>query len=451
MNEESVVVGYLKYADQTTVHPLGLLAVAVLGLCVLVLPRRWSVLPLLVMACFISSAQRIVVIGLDFNFLRIMVLFGVIRLVQRKEHLGFVWKPLDTVMVFWAIIKAVFFVIRVGTFSAVVNRLGFAFDAFGMYFLFRCLIRDWKDVNQVILGCIWISIPVAFFFLIELRTGRNLFAIFGGLHEITLIREGRLRCQGAFSHAILAGCFWASLMPLFATFWWKSTQDRIWAITGVVTSMIIVICCASSTPVMGVFAALIGGLFFFLRRQMRLVRWAILLTLTALHLVMQAPVWHLVSRASAVGGSTGWHRYNLINQTITHFDEWWLGGCSAYKVASWGITAGDVTNQYIAEGITSGLLTMCLFIAIIVIAFRKVGRLWRSRRRDPHQLALSWAFGTSLFVHCTVFVGVTYFGQIQIIWYLLLAIICSLPSLPVPNKFYVDRRIIKNFAIRSVN
>jgi hypothetical protein len=81
MNEEIQLVGNPSYVGQTTVHPLGLLAVFVLGICVLFLPRRWSVLPLLIIACFIPSVQRIIIAGLNFDFIRIMVLFGVMRLI----------------------------------------------------------------------------------------------------------------------------------------------------------------------------------------------------------------------------------------------------------------------------------------------------------------------------------------------------------------------------------
>jgi len=428
MDERIQVAGRIAYAGQTTVHPLGLLLVVVLGLSVLLLPRRWSVVPFLVMACFVSSAQRIVIVGLDFDFLRIMVLFGVGRLILRNEYIRFTWKPLDTAIVLWTISAVFFFVIQVGTVSTLINRLGFAFDAFGMYFLFRCLILDWQDVGRIILGFILIAIPVACFFLVEKSTGRNVFAIFGGVPEITFVRKGRLRCQGAFSHAILAGCFWAAVMPLMAACWWESSKGRVLAIAGLTASMVIVFCCASSTPVLGVGAIVIGGLMFYLRRRMRYIRWGVLLTLIALHIVMKAPVWHLISRISAVGGSTGFHRYKVINETIKNFSDWWFCGCSGLTVASWGIWKGDVTNQYILEGIRGGLVTMCLFIVVIVIAFREVGKLWRLQVRNRYRLAISWALGVSLFAQCVMFIGVSYFGQIWIIWYLLLAIIVNLSS-----------------------
>jgi hypothetical protein len=426
MNDGIQVVGHSGFANQTTIHPIGLLMVGILGLSVVFLPRRWSVLPFLIMACFVSSAQRIVIAGCDFDFLRIIVFFGIGRLLLRREYLTFVWTRLDKAVIFWAFSSMVFFIFREGTISAMINRLGFAFDAFGMYFIFRCLIQKWQDVESIIFGLLIISLPLAFLFVLENRTGHNLFSFFGGVPPVTVVREGRLRCQGAFSHPILAGCFWASLMPLFAVFWVKSAKDRVWAIIGIICAMIIVICCASSTPVMGILSAVVGGLFFYFRNRMRFVRWVVLSILVTLHIVMKAPVWHLIARVSAVGGSTGYHRFLLIDRAIYHFGDWWLLGCSGDRVASWGVWSGDVTNQYILEGVRGGILTLCLFVAIITYAFQVIGHLWRTQKGNPYRLALSWAMGVSLFVHCINYIGVSYFGQTIIIWYLLLAMIGSM-------------------------
>lgn len=415
--------GGVEYKDLTNIHPAGLAAVLILGIVTLILPRRWAVLPMLLIACFIPAVQKIVILGMDFNLLRIMIVFGVVRLFLKREYFTFVWKPIDKIMICWVISSVVIYTLQQGNFSALVNRLGVAFDAFGMYFLFRCLIRDWSDVDTTIFSCLLISIPVMAAFLIENRTGRNMFSVFGGVDEITVVREGRLRCQGAFSHAILAGCFWASLIPLFAVRWWKSGREKAWAVIGVVNSCIIVFCCASSTPVLGVLSAVIGALFFPLRRQMRFVRWSILLSLITLHMVMQAPVWHLISRVSAVGGSTSWYRYNLINETINHFGEWWLLGTRS--TLHWGLF--DIPCEYALEGIRGGLLTLMLRVGIIVLAFRGVGRLWRSER-NVYRVAISWALGVSLFVHCMSFIAVAYFGQIYIVWYFLLAVIGSMET-----------------------
>lgn len=412
----------------TQLHPLGLAAVLLLGIFLLVLPRRWAIVPCLIIASFISSAQNINLGGLDFNFLRIMVVFGVIRLFLKKEYVSFKWMALDKAIIIYQISASVIFILQQGSFSIVVNRLGSSYDVLGMYFLFRCLIQSWGDVNTIIDGIIWISIPIACFFLLENRTGRNAFSIFGGVPEITQIREGRLRCQGAYAHPILAGCFWASLMPLVAAFWWQpSFSKKIKALASVFCALIIVICSASSTPVAGVLAAIIGALMFFFRYQMRSVRWGVVLMLCLLQMVMKSPVWSLVARFSAVSGGTGYHRYVLINGAITRFTEWALLGTKS--TAHWGWGAQDITNQYVLEGVRGGFLTFCCFIAVIAYAFRNVGMVWRQHKPGSYEVILSWALGVSLFVHCVNFIGVSYFGQINILWYLLLAIIGSLSVL----------------------
>lgn len=414
----------LEYQNITNIHPLALVAVLILGLLMVVVPRRWSVLPMLIVACFISMVQKITVFGLDFNLLRIMVLFGTVRLLLRKEYAGFLWKPLDKAMILWAASSVVIYTLQQGNFSSLVNRLGFGFDAMGMYFMFRCLIREWSDLDDVLLGLILISVPVAVLFMVENRTGHNMFSVFGGVPAVTIVREDKLRCQGAFSHPIIAGCFWAAQVPLFAACWWKTANKKVFAVIGIITSLVVVFCCASSTPVMGVISAAIGGLFFFLRRHMPMVRWGTLLTLIALHMVMKKPVWHLVGRVSAVGGSTSYFRYLLIDGAITHFREWALLG--TVSTAHWFWGAQDLTNHYVLQGVEGGFLTLCLFVAVIVVAFREVGKIWRVQKQHPYRLAISWALGVSLFVHCMNFIGVSYFGQINLVWYLLLATISSL-------------------------
>jgi hypothetical protein len=415
--------GGLEFKDVSNIHPLALAAVLILGIAMLIVPRRWAILPMLIIACFISSVQKIVIAGMDFNLLRIMVMFGVARLIIRQESRGFAWKPLDTAITLWTISSMIIYTMQQGSTSAFINRLGFGFDSFGMYFLFRCLIQDWSDIDRIVLSFILISIPVAIFFMIENRTGRNLFAMFGGVPEFTMIREDRLRCQGAFPHPIIAGCFWAALMPLFAARWWGSLKDKGWALAGLMAASIIVVCSSSSTPLMAAISGVIGGLMFLARRYMRQVRWGILLTLVVLHMIMKAPVWNLIARVSAVGGSTSYFRYKMIDGAINHFQEWALLGTRSTAHWFWG--AQDVTNQYIYEGVEGGFLTLVLFVYGIVLAFGGVGRLWR-QNSDPYRIALSWALGVSLFVHCMNFIGVSYFGQIHVIWYLLFAMIGSM-------------------------
>ncbi len=425
------------WANQTTLHPLGLAAVILLGIAMLLLPRRWTILPMVIMACFISPAQRIVIGSLNFDLLRVMVLFGWTRLVLRGENRQFGFKPMDAVLVAWAVSGTLVYTLSHGSLDAMKYKLGTSFDAVGMYFLFRCLIRDWADVEQAVKCFILVSIPVAVAFGIEAMTEKNIFSVFGYVPADTLVRQGRLRCQGAFAHPILAGSFWASLMPLIAAWGWGGKGRRAFSLVGLAACGLIILFCGSSTPVLAVLIGLVGGSLFFLRYYMKWIRWGVLLMLIELHLVMKAPVWHLLSRADIFSGSTGWHRYYLINEAINRVGEWWLLG--VLSTAHWGWGLFDVTNQYVLEAVRGGIWTLVLFIIIIILAFGAVGRMWRMVDCEPAKVALAWALGVSLFIHCMTFFAVSYFGQIIMVWYMLLAMIASLCPILSPNYEFVRR------------
>src|SRR5690606_19955616 len=117
---------------------------------------------------------------------------------------------------------------------------------------------------------------------------------------------------------------------------------------------------ASSTPVMSIIFTVIGLSFFYFRRYMSYFRWGLVALVISLHLVMNAPVWHLIARMNIVGGSTGWHRYHLMDKAISNFWEWWLVGIQS--TAHWGWGLFDVTNQYVLEGVRGGILGLILYV-----------------------------------------------------------------------------------------
>ena len=61
--------------------------------------------------------------------------------------------------------------------------------------------------------------------ILEHLTGRNVFSVFGGVPEFTVIREGKLRAQAAFAHAIVAGYGGGkSRFSLFVGLWWQGPK-----------------------------------------------------------------------------------------------------------------------------------------------------------------------------------------------------------------------------------
>jgi hypothetical protein len=146
-----------------------------------------------------------------------------------------------------------------------------------------------------------------------------------------------------------------------------------------------------------------------------------------LQVVMNAPIWFVFARFSFFSGSTGWHRANLIDQTISHFFDWWLVG--ARETYSWGVWGGDITNQFILEGVRGGLITMILFIAIVVLCFSRVGHLLRESRFESKRSRLFlWAIGATLFSHVISFMNVSYFDQNVVNWFLTLAAVAAANS-----------------------
>ena len=413
------------------------MAVIFLGIATLIVPRRYAIVPILIVACLISPGQRIVAATLDFNLLRVMILFGWIRIFMTGEAHGFKWKSLDTLVILWTLAGTAILTLREGTLASLIYRCGLMYDALGMYFLFRLLIRSWSDVEVIITSAAVISVPVAAFFLLEQATGRNVFAIFGGVSEITVVRDGRLRCRGPFAHPIFAGCFWAALMPMIGALWFTGHSKRWLAPVGLLASMVVIITTSSATPLSAMIVAIIGAALYPLRRYVSWMRWAAVFGLVGLHLAMIQPVWHLLARIQLVGG-TGWYRYKLIDEFINRFHEWWLLGTSNYE-EWWQYGFGALTNQYVLEAAQGGLLTLVLFIAIIVCAFQGVGRIIRSTAGERFPRYASWAVGASLLVHCAAFIGVAYFDQIYVVWYIGLSIIGSM----LPERENATRRVYR--------
>ena len=208
--------------------------------------------------------------------------------------------------------------------------------------------------------------------------------------------------------------------------WFDPKKIKVVTLLGTGCCLAIIAMCASSTPVMAVFFAVLAAALFPLRNYMRLLRWGFFFMLLGLHMVMKKPVWHLVSRVGVVSGSTGDHRYRLIQAAVDHFHEWWMLGTA--DTASWGPQLNDTANQFILVGVRGGLISMILFIVILGLAFRNTGRLRKAAEKMGNRPAViyAWALGIMIFVHVTCFFGVDYFGQITMLIWMPLAISASL-------------------------
>jgi hypothetical protein len=411
------------------VHPLIASVVAIATLMLLTLPRRYVIAPFLAAALLVPMDQVIVLGGLHFQMIRVLVLGGWIRVLAEKVSSNAPWLSggvnlLDKAVALGAVLTAIDTVLLWQTSAAFTNQLGMLYTTFGIYFLLRVLIRDTQTVVIAVKVLAYICLFVATVMTIEQLTGHNPYAyVWAGasaMGRTVMERDGRFRAMGCFAHPLLAGTFGGISLALFIAVWLKDKKNRFTAAVGMVGATVIVLTANSSTPLLAYFAAVFALCFWPVRQRLRTLRWALVIGLTFLHLVMKAPVWALIARIDVTGSSSGYHRYQLVDQFIRHFGDWWLVGTQSN--AKWGWDMWDLANQYVAVGETSGLLPFVCFLATIIFGFQQIGRARRAAPDRKSELFL-WALGAALFSNVVAFFGISYYDQTIVAWYLLLAMI----------------------------
>jgi len=141
--------------------------------------------------------------------------------------------------------------------------------------------------------------------------------------------------------------------------------------------------------------------------------------LIGLHLVMHGPVWSLIEKVDLTGGSSSYHRYELVDNCIRHFSDWWLLGYRYY--GSWGFDMWDLCNQFVVCALTGGLISLVLFIMIYSRSFGTIGERAKKLSANREQSWLLWCFGASFFANVVASFGINYMIELQVMLFVLLA------------------------------
>ncbi len=409
----------INFSDQMTVHPAGLAALVAASLATLFTPRSRMLAPAFVFLFAIPAAQRVVIGGLDFSFARLVIMVGLARVIcwpRGARHIKIGWPEATMVVMTLAVIVGSG--VRLGLEKGLLAQVGAAIDIAGAFFLARVVIRSAEELKKTLIPVFVLAIPTVYLMSLEASTGRNLFASFGGVNAITSIRDGALRCQGPFMHPILAGLSWALLLPFVWAMFQSATSGIRRGTAAVVALLIgmIVLYTHSSTPIFASGVAMLACWSFPLRRHFKYGKWSMVLLIVMLHFAVDKGAHFLIARVNIISGSTGYHRYKLMDNAINNIGEWWAVGLS--RSGHWGYGMQDVTNYYVLISLGGGLVAIVAFVAWLISLMNQVGRSVAVAPTKEIQVWL-WAGGCCIGTAALSFISISPFGQSIAIFFLL--------------------------------
>lgn len=413
-------------------NPLAAIFFLVCAIALMSVPRKWAPAALLVGCCYMTMGQGVNVGPISLPIYRMMLLVGLVRVMVKGERISGEFNTIDKLVCGWG--AWVFFAglfHEGGPGSGPIYAAGYVFNLIAVYFLIRIWCTDLDGVSAIIVFTAFLLAPIAAEMVMEKIVKINQFSVFGGVPHDVVIREGKYRAQGPFRHPILAGTVGAVCIPLFMGIW---RRYRIAGTVGLVSGVLMTLASASSGPVMSAMAGIGAVVMWKFRNLTKLARFSAVVAYFGLAIVTGEPGYYVMKRIDISGGSTGYHRARLIESAIDHLDEWWLFGTDFTRHwmatgVSFSPNHADITNYYLVFGVTGGLVAMLLVIAILIIAFRWVGIVYRDRFDDaPTDSFMIWCLGAGLFAHATTSVSVSYFDQSLVFFWMNVAIISSMYS-----------------------
>jgi hypothetical protein len=405
--------------------PAVAVVLVLLSILILTLPRKYVVIPFLSGTFLIWLPAQFYFAGVHWLGLRILTLVALVRVVlPRSKGKDGLFRfaggltGIDRAFAACILAQAICVMLLFQQTQALVNQFGFLIDFLGGYFVIRFLIRDESDIYRALKCLAFLSAVLAVGMVIEQLWLTNYFARLAGVVRTPDIREGKIRSQGVFQHAIPAGTVAATWIQMFILLW-RNGKSKLMAGLGLVGATVMTVTSQSSTPLLAYAASVLGVLMWPLRARMKLIRRGLVAAVLLLALVMKAPVWFLIARIDLTGGSSGYHRALIVDQFIRHFWDWWLIGVR--DTSQWGWDLWDVQNQYVAAGESGGLIAFCYFVALIVRSFVRLGKARKQSDGNQEKEWLYWLLSCALFSNALAFIGANYFDQSRISWFVLVA------------------------------
>ncbi|HEX2955509.1 MAG TPA: hypothetical protein VHO70_01685, partial [Chitinispirillaceae bacterium] len=163
MGQSGDVVHSFGHSGGTNLHPLVLILLFFSCIIIFYLQGKHVLIPFFLLTFTIPLGQAIEIGGINFLIFRIILIIMWIKILFVDKTNPIVLNRIDKAIIYWVASSVICYTILWSAFGALVNRLGFAFDGLGIYFLFRCLLKDFNDYDLIIYTEIFIAIVVAIF------------------------------------------------------------------------------------------------------------------------------------------------------------------------------------------------------------------------------------------------------------------------------------------------
>ncbi|MGO9373411.1 MAG: hypothetical protein ACLQBD_15065 [Syntrophobacteraceae bacterium] len=398
-------------------------------------PRRWALLGMGAGVLYLTQGTSIDVLGFNLFPMRFLEMACFVRVTVRREFNFSNLNELDILFLLLYGYITVAFLLRSTEGQA--YQIGLAVDATLCYFIFRGLARDIADLRWFLRAFAVLLIPYVALLFVEMVTNKNLFSLLGGGSMAEYFREGRIRCTGSFRHPSLLGTLGASFLPLYIGIA-AGKRERTWGCIGIALCAAIALLANSGGPIGAVAVGLTGWFLWPMRTKMRNVRRGIVGSLILLALSMKAPVWYLPTKFGILTGGDAWHRSRLMDMAAQNIGKWWLWGMSVSQTADWlpyhlSTGGADITNQFLCFGLAAGLLAIILFILLLVVCFKSLGKAMRITRTSFSKPAetefMLWGLGVTLAVHIENWFSISYFDQTYVVWFMQLAMIVTISQM----------------------
>jgi hypothetical protein len=402
-------------AAETMLTPVVALAMLMAIALICALPRNKVIAPFL-LGCFTIPLGQVVVLGgLHFTVLRILIIAGLIRRAISGATPSVGKFPgglngVDRAVILWGISLQIILSLQWMEMQEFIHNLGDSIDIIGGYLVVRFFIPDGETVRRTVKTLAVVCTIQGICMLNEQISHVNVFGYMGGIGPWVTIRDGKIRSEGVLG-CISAGAFAGALIPLFLWLW-TDRKSRKLAYAGLAGATTMVFTSNSSTSLLALASTALAIFLWPLRKRMRLIRWGSVLTLVALHLVMKAPVWALIARVDLTGSSSGYHRYELVDNCIRHFSDWWLIGYKDYD--KWGFMMFDMCNQFVVQAVCGGLLALVAYIMIFSRSFGAIGNARKRVEGDRGREWFLWCLGSALFSVVVAHFGINYPAMMEI-------------------------------------